>query len=188
METSSEKKSLRNVLLEKRDATSHEMIQMASEKIRRNLKKIDIFASAKKIAAYYPLGNEIMTQDIIQEALSQGKEVSLPRVVGNDMHFRKITDFSSLEKGSFDIMEPKESCPVSEQFDVILVPAVGMSPDGARLGYGFGYYDRFLLQNNIPSIALIFEKQIIKKIPRDKKDAVIDWIVTEEKIRKTSSV
>lgn len=176
------------MLLEKRDTTSHEMIKMTSEKIRKNLKKIDAFTSAKKIAAYYPLGNEIMTQDIIQEALSQGKEVALPKVIGKEMHFRKIKDFSSLERGTFDIMEPKENCPIMEQLDIILVPAVGMSPNGSRLGYGHGYYDRFLLKNKIPSIALVFEKQIIKKIPYDENDALIDFIVTEDRIMKTSSI
>lgn len=188
METSAEKQSLRQILLEKRDITSHEMIQMNSERIRRNLKKIELFAAAKKIAAYYPLGNEVMTQDIIQEALSQGKEVGLPKVYEKEMHFRGITDFTSLEKGSFDIMEPKENCPLMEQFDAILVPAVGMAPDGSRLGYGHGYYDRYLLKNKIPTIALVFEKQIIKRIPRDENDAVMDWIVTEDRVRKTSSV
>lgn len=185
MDPNLEKKSLRRLLLEKREATSHEMIKIASERIRRNLKKIEVFESAKKIAAYYPLGNEVRTQDIIQEALSYGKEISLPRVSGKEIQFRKIEDFSSLEKGMFDIMEPKENCPISKELDVVLVPAVGMSSDGARLGYGHGYYDRYLLKNKVPSIALIFEKQIIKKIPRDENDAVIDWIVTEDRVRRS---
>ena len=69
-----------------------------------------IFRDAQKIGAYYPIGSEILTQDIIQELLSNGKEVFLPRVSGENMEFKKIMDFSSLENGSFEIMEPKIEC------------------------------------------------------------------------------
>lgn len=143
------------------------------------------FRDAKKIGAYYPIGSEILTQDIIQELLSIGKEVYLPKVVGKIIEFRKIEDFSSLEKGNFDIMEPKEKCPKDNNLDLILVPTVGISPAGVRLGYGHGFYDKFLAENTTTTISLILEKQIIKKIPKSEHDVLIDWIVTEDKIRDT---
>ncbi|HEY5736502.1 MAG TPA: 5-formyltetrahydrofolate cyclo-ligase [Nitrosopumilus sp.] len=185
MDSNPEKESLRNLLLEKRDNTSFDLMKIASGKIQKKLKKIFAFKDAQKVGAYYPIGSEIFTQDIIQELLSQGKEVFLPKVVGDSMEFRKITSFSSLEHGSFDIMEPKDDCPVDNNLDVILVPTVGISPIGVRLGYGYGFYDKFLAKNKITTISLTLEKQIIKNIPKSDHDVLIDWIVTEEKILQT---
>jgi 5-formyltetrahydrofolate cyclo-ligase len=106
LESNPEKESLRNRLLEQRDNTSFDLLKISSGKIQKKIKKIFAFKNAQKIGAYYPVGSEIFTQDIIQELLSQGKQVFLPKVIGEEMEFRKITSFSSLEQGSFDIMEP----------------------------------------------------------------------------------
>ena len=184
MEDSEKKKALRDLLLERRDNTSHDLLKIASKKIQKKLDKIFAFKNAKKIGVYYPIGSEIFTQDIIQELLSKGKEVFLPKVMGESMEFRKIIDFSSLEPGNFDIMEPKEECPVDNNLDVILVPTVGISQIGVRLGYGYGFYDRFLAKNKTVAISLTLEKQIIKNIPKSEHDIIMDWIVTEDKMTK----
>ena len=185
MEDSPEKKSLRSLFLEKRDNTSFDLMKIASGKIQKRLKKINGFRNAQKIGAYFPIGSEMLTQDIIQELLSDGKDVFLPRVIGEKMEFRKITDFSSLEKGSFDIMEPKEDCPTDNSLDVILVPTVGISPVGVRIGYGYGFYDKFLAEHKTTTISLTMEKQIIKNIPKSEHDITIDWIVTEDRFLQT---
>ncbi|MDH3735591.1 MAG: 5-formyltetrahydrofolate cyclo-ligase [Nitrosopumilus sp.] len=185
MEDNPGKKSLRNLLLEKRDNTSFDFMKIASEKMQKRLKKMKVFRDAQKIGAYYPIGSEVLTQDIIQELLSIGKEVFLPKVLGEKMEFRKIVDFSSLEKGNFDIMEPKENCQVDNYLDVILVPTVGISPIGLRLGYGHGFYDKFLADYKTITISLTLEKQIVKNIPKAEHDVIIDWIVTEDRILKT---
>ena len=184
MEDSEKKKALRDLLLERRDNTSHDLLKIASKKIQKKLDKIFAFKNAKKIGVYYPIGSEIFTQDIIQELLSKGKEVFLPKVMGEGMEFRKIVDFSSLEPGNFDIMEPKEECPVDNDLDVILVPTVGISQTGVRLGYGYGFYDRFLAKNKTVAISMTLEKQIIKNIPKSEHDIIMDWIVTEDKMTK----
>ncbi len=185
MDRNPEKESLRSRLLETRDNTSFDLLKIASANIQKKLKKIYAFKNAQKIGAYYPTGSEILTQDIIQELLSQGKEVFLPKVTGDAMEFRKIIDFSSLEHGNFDIMEPKENCPVDRNLDVILVPTVGIDPSGVRLGYGHGFYDKYLAENKITTISLVLEKQIIKRIPKSDHDILIDWIVTEYKMMQT---
>ena len=184
MEDSEKKKALRDLLLERRDNTSHDLLKIASKKIQKKLDKIFAFKNAKKIGVYYPIGSEIFTQDIIQELLSKGKEVFLPKVMGESMEFRKIIDFSSLEPGNFDIMEPKEECPVDNNLDVILIPTVGISQTGVRLGYGYGFYDRFLAKNKTVAISMTLEKQIIKNIPKSEHDIIMDWIVTEDKMTK----
>ncbi len=185
MEDNPEKKSLRNLLLEKRDNTSFDFMKIVSEKMQKRLKKINAFRNAQKIGVYYPIGSEILTQDIIQELLSNGKDVFLPKVTGENIEFRKITDFSNLEKGSFDIMEPKDECQLDNNLDVVLVPTVGISLIGVRLGYGHGFYDRFLAEHKTATISLTLEKQIVKNIPKSEHDIIIDWIVTEDRILKT---
>jgi len=187
LEDNPEKKSLRSLLLEKRDNTSFDFMKIASEKMQKRLKKMKVFRDAQKIGAYYPIGSEVLTQDIIQELLSIGKEVFLPKVLGEKMEFRKIVDFSSLEKGNFDIMEPKENCQVDNYLDVVLVPTVGISPIGLRLGYGHGFYDKFLADYKTITISLTLEKQIVKNIPKAEHDVIIDWIVTEDRILKTQT-
>ncbi len=171
--------------MQTRDNTSFDLLKIASASIQKRLKKIYAFKNAQKIGVYYPIGSEIPTQDIIQELLSQGKEVFLPKVADKTMEFRKIADFSSLEHGSFDIMEPKDDCPADSNLDVMLVPTVGIDPSGVRLGYGYGFYDKYLAENKTTTISLTLEKQIIKKIPKSDHDVIIDWIVTEDKMMQT---
>ena len=186
MEDSPERKSLRSFLLEKRDNTSFDFMKIASEKIQKKLKKINAFRNAQKIGLYYPIGSEVLTQDIIQELLSNGKDVFLPKVIGKKMEFRKISNFSSLEKGSFDIMEPKDDCQTDNSLDVVLVPTVGISPVGVRLGYGHGFYDKFLAEHKTATISLTLEKQIVKNIPKSEHDIIINWIITEDRILEIS--
>ena len=185
MEDSPERKSLRSLLLEKRDNTSFDFMKIASGKIQKKIRKINAFRNAQKIGVYYPIGSEVLTQDIIQELLSNGKDVFLPKVIGKKMEFRKISNFSSLEKGSFDIMEPKDDCQTDNSLDVVLVPTVGISPVGVRLGYGHGFYDKFLAEHKTATISLTLEKQIVKNIPKSEHDIIINWIITEDRILET---
>ena len=163
-------------------------MKIASNQIQKKLKKIDLFRNAQKIGAYYPIGSEIQTQDIIQEALSNGKQVFLPKVIKGEIEFRQIVDFSSLETGSFDIMEPRQDCPIDNNLDIIIIPTVGVSPTGVRLGYGHGYYDKFLAKNKTETISITLEKQIVKNIPKSDHDMLVDWIVTEDRVIQTSKI
>ena len=176
------KKSLRELLLERRDNTSFDLLKIASKKIQKRINKVYAFKDAQKIGLYYPIGSEILTQDIIQELISKGKEVFLPKVIEENMEFRKIEDFRSLEIGNFDIMEPKEGCKVDNNLDIIVVPTVGISPTGVRLGYGHGFYDKFLTKKDVITISVTLEKQIIKNIPKSEHDINMDWIITEDRM------
>ena len=179
------KKALRELLLERRDNTSFDLLKIASKKMQKRINKVYAFKDAQKIGLYYPIGSEILTQDIIQELISKGKEVFLPKVTRENMEFRKIEDFGSLEIGNFDIMEPKEDCKVENNLDIIVVPTVGISPTGVRLGYGHGFYDKFLEGKNTTTISLVLEKQIIKNIPKSDHDINMDWIITEDRMFQT---
>ena len=180
MSVSIEKSALRKHLLEKRDATSAELRDIASERIHENLKKNSSFIDAKNIACYSPIGSEVNTHDIMLNILEQGKNLLLPRIIDDNIQFYIVTNLEKLEKGSFEIMEPKDSCERAKKIDCVLIPTVGASKLGVRLGYGKGYYDRFLSSTDAVKISVTYSKQIVKSIPSDSHDIKIDWIVTED--------
>jgi len=181
-----EKTALRKHLLEQRDSTSFDLMEIHSNKIFSKLIKTKIISEAKSIGCYYSIGSEVKTHEIINHFLSENKNVSLPKVSQNSMSFRRIEDLSKLEKGEYDISEPKDNTPIEQDHDVVLVPCVGLDNDGNRIGYGVGFYDKYLDGKDVIKIALAYSKQIVKKIPVSANDIKMDWIITEKDVIKTS--
>ena len=179
-----EKARLRKQLLDARDAMSLDFIKITSKEIQDNLRKIDYFRIAESIGAYYSIGSEVRTQDILQEILNSGKQLSLPKVVKDNLVFKQISSLSDLELGNFSVMEPKNKCETVKNMDVIIVPAIALSREGFRLGYGFGYYDKFLHGKKSKTIALSYAKQVIKSFTHDSHDVKMNYIVTEDKVIK----
>ncbi len=177
-----EKARLRKQLLDQRDGLSLDFIKIASGKIQDNLRKIDFYRTASTIGGYHAVGSEVRTQDILQEILNAGKDLALPKVEKDDLVFRKISSFSDLEIGNFSVMEPKDRCEYVKKLDVILVPAIALTRQGYRLGYGFGYYDRYMHGKRSRKIALSYSRQILKSIPHNSHDVKVDCIVTEDEV------
>ena len=175
-------------MLERRDGLSHDFMTISSKQIQRNLKKIEAFRNAEKVACYYSIGSEVKTLDTIQQMISEGRTLALPRIVGDDLVFCSVKSFEELQKGEFGIMEPRKNCPIVDDFDIILVPAVAMMRTGQRLGYVKGYYDRFLSKHKTPAIALEYSKLVGRNIPNTEGDVPIQWIVTEDEVIRTSKV
>lgn len=182
MSNSVEKSRLRKQYLDARDGLSLDFIKIASSKIRDNLRKIEHYRKATSIGVYYSIGSEVQTHDLLQEFFNQGKTVALPRLEKDDMVFKKITNVSDLELGNFGVMEPKEKCLEVKKLDVILVPTIAVTRDGHRLGYGFGFYDRYLNGKKSKKIGLSYAKQVIKSFPHDNHDVKMDIIVTEDSV------
>jgi len=180
LSVSVQKAALRKHLLEKRDAISDEFRNISSNKIHQNLKQVDSYINSQNIACYFSIGSEIDTYDIMLGILEQGKNMLLPKIVDNNLEFYVVPNLEKLEKGNFEIMEPKDSCKKAEKIDCVLIPTVGVSKSGVRLGYGKGYYDRFLSLIDAVKISLTYSKQIVKSIPNDSHDVKMDLIVTED--------
>ena len=186
MSVNIKKAALRKHLLEKRDATSAELRDISSKKIHQNIKQISSYANSQNIACYFPIGSEVNTHNIMLDVLEQGKILLLPKIIGDNIEFHIVSNLEKLEKGRFEIMEPKDSCERTKKIDCVLIPTVGVSKSGVRLGYGHGYYDRFLLSTDAMKISLTYSKQVIKSIPNDSHDIKMDWIVTEDENIKIS--
>lgn len=149
----------------------------------------ELFKNAQEILCYYPLGYEVNTVEIIETALSSNKKVALPLCVDKNgkMEFYYINSIADLKKGSFSIMEPDtEKCVKCTEFSnaVCLVPALSFDLKGYRLGYGKGYYDRFLEKFTYISAGLCYNELIAEELPHDSYDKKVDYIFTDNQIFK----
>ena len=145
------------------------------------------FIKAKTVLLYFAKGSEVDLSRLAETALGMGKTVGYPRCVdGNAMVFHKISDLSELCKGAFGIMEPPKSAPVLKtEGGVCFVPALAYDCDGFRLGYGGGYYDRFLKGFQGCKIGVAYSACVTKKLPRGEHDQRTDYIITESQVKRT---
>lgn len=154
--------------------------------IFENLLKVKEFVNAKAVLCYASLEDEINTDSIINFALSYGKITALPKCLNNNgmMSFHSITSLNELKIGSFGIREPVNSKTDFTDFgnSVVIVPALCCRPDGYRLGYGGGYYDRFLADYTGTSICLCYDSLITDEVIRGKFDIAVDIIVTDSRV------
>jgi 5-formyltetrahydrofolate cyclo-ligase len=140
------------------------------------------FKSAKTVGAYHAFGSEVKTDLIIEQARSLGKRVALPSVEGESLTFYELSSGKYLVKGRFGIMEPLPYDPV-DQIDLLVVPGVAFDKQGYRLGYGKGYYDRYLEKKKTFSVGLAYLFQLLESLPTSENDMKIDAIATEDSIR-----
>jgi len=180
-----EKSLLRKEVLHKRNSMSHFEISMKSKLIQRKLIESPVFNQSKSIGLYLAIGSEVQTREIINYALDLGKTVLLPRIMSNDLRFY-VVDQKDFEENSFDvnrfgIKEPKIDNKPADFIDLLIIPGIVFDTYGFRIGYGYGYYDKYLTINKYSkSIGLAYDFQFIKKpipiLPHDRK---IDVLITE---------
>ena len=148
----------------------------------------DIFKNSNLLLIYVSVGSEIDTHNIIDFALQCGKRVAVPFCVEKEMSFFEIYSLSELVTGKFGIptVNSGNNYEVTDfRKAVCVVPGLCFDNYGGRIGYGGGYYDRFLAFNNIVSVGLCFERCISHKIPSEKHDIKIDYILTENRLIKS---
>ena len=182
---SADKKELRSYIKTKRKS-----VENKAEKdslVAQNLLSLDEIKKADTILCYISLDDEIYTDEIVRVLLDSGKSVGAPYCVDNNgnMDFYYITDFDDLRIQSFGVREPViEKCKKVTSFDntIIILPGLCFDSNGNRLGYGKGYYDRFLQIHSLISVGLCYNSLIVKKVPTDMYDKKADIIVTENDI------
>lgn len=143
----------------------------------------NMIQNSKNIALYYSIKGEVDTILIIQKLLAANINVFLPRMAGTDLQFYQITNLSTdLEFDQrFGLYEPQTTLPLIEksEIDVIVVPIVAFDQNNFRLGYGKGYYDRFLKNYQKTVIGLAFSEQLVTKpLPIEKHDIRIKTIIS----------
>ena len=178
-----EKKEIRKRIFKARKEHDDAWIQEKSHVITETLTKLPEYRNAERIMAYADYNHEVMTRYIIEEAWKAGKEVAVPKVVGKDMIFYRLTDFSQLEPGYFGIPEPVRGEIVKWEDALMVMPGVAFDPENNRVGYGGGFYDRFLEKHpDITRLAVAFDFQILDLVPTEPTDICPQIIVTQSKV------
>ena len=176
-----EKKQIRKQIFVARKAHTDEQIEEWSRMIADRVTTLPEYPDAKRILAYADYNHEVMTGFIIEAAWRDSKEVAVPKVVGQDMVFYKLTDFAQLEKGYFGIPEPARGEIVQWEDAMMVMPGVAFDKENHRVGYGGGFYDRFLEKHpQIRRVAVAFEFQMLPEVPTEPTDISPEIIVTEK--------
>jgi 5-formyltetrahydrofolate cyclo-ligase len=166
-------------MLAKRNALDAKEIAKRSRYAQELLLESKEFRSAKIVGAYHAFGSEVRTDMIIEQARALGKKVALPSVEGENLAFYELSSGKYLVKGRFGIMEPLPYGPVNK-IDLLVVPGIAFDKKGYRLGYGKGYYDKFLAQKKIFAIGLGYSFQLLERLPKGKYDKRLDAVATED--------
>ena len=180
------KREIRKRILALRNAMPREEIAAASLEIVKKLTEMEQIRRASTLMVFLSFGSEVHTDDLIRWGWGEGKRIVVPLCCPETRELMpcRIDGFDELETGHYGIREPKASRlqPVPQrEIDAVLIPAVAFDRRGCRVGYGGGYYDRFLPE--VPRAAKIgaaFACQIVAEIPADPYDVTVDRIVTEK--------
>lgn len=154
----------------------------ADEAICRHLLHSSLYQKAETVLCYMGTAREIDTGAIVRAALSDGKRLALPLCTERGiMEAREIRSLGELVSGKYGILAPMLSCPVVEppRLDLVIVPGCTGNARGQRLGYGGGYYDRYLLRTECPRIMLCRGRLTEEDIPMEAHDLTMDYLITE---------
>lgn len=181
------KQELRKYYLEQRRTISDK--ELKSKDITNKIISLKDYEMAKVIALYNSLESEVDTQNLIKERLENNKIVVLPKVINKtEMKFYKISSLDELERGAFGIYEPIENennLVEPNEIDLMIIPGVCFDKNKNRVGFGGGYYDRYLSgENNIFKVGICFDEQLLKDeyIEAEDNDIKMDIIVTDREI------
>jgi 5-formyltetrahydrofolate cyclo-ligase len=188
-----DKIKLRSVYYRIRGGIQGEERNYLDQAITHNLLNWERFRRARCVFCYVGFKSEINTSYVLRAALMQGKTVAVPRVVDPIMRIMKASVIEDLQcdlaPGYAGILEPEDHCQElnPEEIDFIIAPGLAFTPRGYRLGYGGGFYDRFLKNcRRALTCALTYRRLIVPKLPINKNDVRVDYLVTEYGIKKTN--
>ncbi len=187
MDRGEKKKVIRKKLRKKRRDISDTDFSKWSDKIISKLKGQREYKTARIIHAYVSMNDrrEVNTHSLIREILHEPKQLVVPVTQfnsGNLRHFY-LESYNKLKRNKWGVLEPEdgEECPV-EKIELVIIPMVGGDEQGYRIGYGGGFYDRFLENITCPKIGLCFEQNMVDELPTEPFDARLDKIITEKRI------
>lgn len=167
------KQALRAAVRQQKRAMSREAIEAKSELLCRRVLQTPAYASAAAVYGYLPFNQEVNLLPLLQKAIRDGKQVALPKCYGSEMRFILIADLSRVRVSALGAPEPVDDLPVArDDTALVIVPGLVFDERGYRIGYGGGYYDRFLAREpEHPTIALCYDFQVmpfaLKREPHD---------------------
>ena len=174
-----DKKELRSRIRAQKRAMTEADIVEKSEKLGALFAASDLYKQASTIYGYLPYNQEVRTVPMLEQAIRDGKRVAVPKVLGDDMVFIYMDDLSAVEKGYAGIPEPVANHPVADDPNaLVLMPGLAFDPQGHRIGYGGGFYDRFLAaEPNHPTLALCYDFQMLDHLETESFDIPVDCVL-----------
>lgn len=182
------KEKLRKQVLAMRKRVPELMLRQRSGIIVQKLVQSEAYEKANSIWTYISLPGEVETFSLIERAWRDGKEVAVPKVEGDELVFRVIDDWNEVEEGYFHVLEPVNRRISFEQDALLVMPGLAFDLKCNRLGYGRGFYDRFLTEHTgHPTVALSFDFALFEDIPHEDSDIRPECIITDRRILKRDS-
>ena len=174
-----DKKALRAAIRQKKRAMTEEQIVSKSEKLGQLLADNELYKNAKTFYGYLPYNQEVRTIPMLEQALRDGKVVAVPKVIGDEMVFIRMDDLTQVEKGYAGIPEPVANGPAADDpHALVLMPGLAFDPQGHRIGYGGGFYDRFLASEpEHPTLALCYDFQMLPHVETEEFDIPVDCVL-----------
>ncbi len=174
-----DKKQLRREIREKKRAMTEAEIQEKSLRLGELFADSQLYRSAKTIYGYLPYNQEVRTVPMLEKAIADGKRVAVPKVYGDEMKFIYLDDLSAVKKRYAGIPEPVADTPVADdETALVLMPGLAFDRDGHRIGYGGGFYDKFLAQEpNHPTLALCYDFQMLPELQTEEFDIPVDQVL-----------
>lgn len=174
-----DKKELRASIRARKRAMTEEEIVTRSQALTRLFLESDAYKKAKTIYGYLPYNQEVRTVPMLEQALLDGKRVAVPKCYGDEMKFIFMDDLSKVEKGYANIPEPIADEPIADdETALVLMPGLAFDPQGHRIGYGGGFYDKFLSREpNHPTLALCYEFQMLPELKTEEHDIPVDTVL-----------
>lgn len=181
-----DKAKLRKKFKDIRINTSSTQRHLADKNISEKFLTLEEYKQCSALLVYVSSDIEVSTKEIMEVAFTE-KKVYCPKCVKGTsiMYFYRIHNFSQLERGAFGILEPVVDCEICRNFDddaLCIVPALSYDKNGFRLGFGKGFYDRFLADFKGRKIGLCYESCLSEQLPKDKYDINVNKLVTENSI------
>ena len=179
-----DKTALRRQIREQKRAMTQEQIASASEDLGQQFAACQLYQQAKTIYGYLPYNQEVRTVPMLERALREGKRVAVPKVYGEEMKFIYLTDLSQVDTGYAGIPEPVADEPVADDpAALVLMPGLAFDPQGHRIGYGGGFYDKFLAaEPNHPTVALCYGFQMLEALETQDHDIPVDLVLWSKNI------
>lgn len=176
------KKTLRKEIGLKKTALSAAQIEARSAILAQKLFDTLQYKYCKSLYAYLSFNQEVRTNPIIERAWADGKRVAVPKVIGKDMVFIWIDSFDALGPGYYGITEPIADGPAADdKRALVLMPGLAFDPEGHRIGYGGGFYDRFLdAEPDHPLVALCYDFQMFEHLDVEDHDIPVDLVITDK--------
>ena len=174
-----DKKELRAMIRARKRAMTEEEICSRSTALAEAFANSVLYKEAKTIYGYLPYNQEVRTVPMLEQAIRDGKRVAVPKVYGEEMRFLYIEDMTQVDTGYAGIPEPVADEPVAQdETALVLMPGLAFDPQGHRIGYGGGFYDRFLEKEpNHPTLALCYEFQMLPKLETEEHDIPVDCVL-----------